>query len=694
MSASEIQRIRNWEHFDAEWYLKEYPDVGMLGMDPAEHYLLIGQRLDRKPSRDFDPSRLRTKNGNASINSLQRSAANGQTAHMPTNTQPAIIQKSLATKPPPGNGTAKPAARKAKASESVPVRRKAESGRVPHYGRVMHDLVEAAEARMAPEGVSKEYDTVRRHFDTAFYLTKYRDIARAKKIDPVQHYIRNGAREERDPTPYFSTKRYLERYPDVKSSGINPFYHWLTIGRAEGRVGAPYDEFESMCEIIGRSPRAVEDLLIAKRADLRERFESGALGEMVRKAIDLEPLIGQCWGEALQAKLPPFHSDAATRQVSALYQAQECAEFRRAKIVIAVNRPRWGGGRRMEGHISHALAGQYGADEIVVVYTDKHGEVPPNRYPDGTRHVDFAGIASRMHEGQRQRILVEFIRSLRPVALFNINSALLWDSMTTYGKALGHSVAIYGCLFCNEQNIFGQWGGYPASQFYRHFDVLSGVFTDSQYLVEQLSTQFQIPPGQAYKLKALEAPVDPQIRMVQKKSSGGRPQIFWSGRFDRQKRVDVAFEIAALVPEADFRFWGEAVVDKHFHDLVPPPNVKFEGVYEDFADLPMDQCDAWLYTSEWDGVPSLLIEVSMTGVPIVGSLAGGTGEILRDELSWPVAEIDNAEEYAKQIREILAKPEEMRQRARDLREYLISRRTRAAYLDTLMSALSRLNKDD
>lgn len=36
--------------FDPDWYVTEYPDVRMLRMDPAEHYLWIGQKLMRRPS--------------------------------------------------------------------------------------------------------------------------------------------------------------------------------------------------------------------------------------------------------------------------------------------------------------------------------------------------------------------------------------------------------------------------------------------------------------------------------------------------------------------------------------------------------------------------------------------------------------------------------------------------------------------
>ena len=43
----EVAANRNSDRFDAEWYLNQYPDVKMLGMDPLQHYLWIGKRLGR-----------------------------------------------------------------------------------------------------------------------------------------------------------------------------------------------------------------------------------------------------------------------------------------------------------------------------------------------------------------------------------------------------------------------------------------------------------------------------------------------------------------------------------------------------------------------------------------------------------------------------------------------------------------------
>lgn len=50
---AQIAAVRRWKHFDAEWYLREYPDVEWAGLDPAYHYLWIGAQIGRKPSLDF-----------------------------------------------------------------------------------------------------------------------------------------------------------------------------------------------------------------------------------------------------------------------------------------------------------------------------------------------------------------------------------------------------------------------------------------------------------------------------------------------------------------------------------------------------------------------------------------------------------------------------------------------------------------
>jgi|GEM_PF-5478824 len=71
-------------------------------------------------------------------------------------------------------------------------------------------------------------------FDTPWYLERNPDVAKAD-IDPILHYVRCGAAEGRDPSPWFSTLSYLNRNPDVVKEGVNPFYHYICHGTTEGR---------------------------------------------------------------------------------------------------------------------------------------------------------------------------------------------------------------------------------------------------------------------------------------------------------------------------------------------------------------------------------------------------------------------------------------------------------------------------
>lgn len=71
-------------------------------------------------------------------------------------------------------------------------------------------------------------------FDFSWYLENNADVARAG-FDPVLHYVRYGAREGRDPAPWFPSRSYWRANPDVFEDGMNPFYHYIRYGRTEGR---------------------------------------------------------------------------------------------------------------------------------------------------------------------------------------------------------------------------------------------------------------------------------------------------------------------------------------------------------------------------------------------------------------------------------------------------------------------------
>lgn len=70
-------------------------------------------------------------------------------------------------------------------------------------------------------------------FDDEFYRMQYPDIIQ-KEEDPLEHYILHGWKLGIDPNPLFSVSFYLDLHQDVRESGIEPFFHWLTVGQKEG----------------------------------------------------------------------------------------------------------------------------------------------------------------------------------------------------------------------------------------------------------------------------------------------------------------------------------------------------------------------------------------------------------------------------------------------------------------------------
>ena len=63
-------------------------------------------------------------------------------------------------------------------------------------------------------------------FDRDWYLATYDDIA-AIDVDPLDHYLRWGGSEGRNPGPAFDSTAYLLAHPEIAESGINPLVHHL-----------------------------------------------------------------------------------------------------------------------------------------------------------------------------------------------------------------------------------------------------------------------------------------------------------------------------------------------------------------------------------------------------------------------------------------------------------------------------------
>ncbi|QSI28775.1 glycosyltransferase [Variovorax sp. RKNM96] len=90
-------------------------------------------------------------------------------------------------------------------------------------------------------------DTIRYspYFDRDWYLNAYPDVA-SSGMDPVEHYAIHGANEAREPGPIFSGTKYLQRHRDVSAAGVNPLLHYTLFGAQEGRDAGLFEIEQAM----------------------------------------------------------------------------------------------------------------------------------------------------------------------------------------------------------------------------------------------------------------------------------------------------------------------------------------------------------------------------------------------------------------------------------------------------------------
>jgi hypothetical protein len=102
--------------------------------------------------------------------------------------------------------------------------------------------------------VSAERDAVRPYFDAPYYRATNQEVL-ADPADPLDHFMREGWRQGRNPSAGFDLSYYLSSNPDVAAAGLNPLLHYAWVGRSEGRLPRrPMDAFRQSLDA-AQSPR-------------------------------------------------------------------------------------------------------------------------------------------------------------------------------------------------------------------------------------------------------------------------------------------------------------------------------------------------------------------------------------------------------------------------------------------------------
>jgi glycosyltransferase involved in cell wall biosynthesis len=332
-----------------------------------------------------------------------------------------------------------------------------------------------------------------------------------------------------------------------------------------------------------------------------------------------------------------------------------------------------------------SVVSKKGAAGVMVVATENAESPWRKRLPAGVRFVDFGKSTRGYKEEGRLILLSNLLRHSKVERIHVINSDLGYKVFGRHGAALRQNSRLYATAFCADLTPEGERRGYPFHSLPDCFDHLTAVSADSGQLIRELREIFAFEPDRLF----VHYHPAPKTRQRALPVTDGKDlKVLWAGRLDRQKRPDILAEIADAAKHLPITFvaFGQKVLDKNDYvdRLKRLPNVDFKGPFDGFESLPIEEFHVFLYTSQWDGLPNILLEAMAAGLPVIAPNVGGIGELVEDEVSgFLIRDFGDIEAYVSTLRKVIQDRQSLTSVAEGALDKLNNQHTEASFLESL-----------
>lgn len=542
---------------------------------------------------------------------------------------------------------------------------------------------------------------IARRFNVAAYRRENPDVA-AAGVDPAAHFLDHGAAEGRAArfhsgrdcpeeiaaSSLFDARWYLSRYPDVAAAGIDPFEHFLDHGLDEDRDPGP-----GFASSWYRRGYAGDDPRPPLLHYLREGKAAGFPPCVPPEALTIATRLV----EDLRGVDAGFDADPALRDLAALPLETNVVFspawkafvelFNTLNVapdhLVCVGWFTRGGGDRIAAHILHAAAKLGSGSRCLMLITDIVEDRAIDWLPADLEIVNIPRRWPHLNFDQRAELIDHIIRHLRPRSVLTFHSRACWDAYRLYGERLAAHARLYAYVFNRDFDAQGRPFAFLDTHLPAVLPWMTRVYSDNEIVLDEFRSRIGAPASLASKFRVIAAPLRaPPARAPTPRPAGIALRVFWAGRFSPQKNVELLAAVSRAAPETmTFDVWGDG--DARYETKLKAlaqdnPRVRLHGVFADFFDLPLDDYDAYLFTSRFEGRPVILGEAASVGLPIVATRVGGVGELL-DARCWLIEDQDDPAPYVAALTEIADDPQGAQARANSLRDDLLSRNSLANF---------------
>jgi glycosyltransferase involved in cell wall biosynthesis len=307
-----------------------------------------------------------------------------------------------------------------------------------------------------------------------------------------------------------------------------------------------------------------------------------------------------------------------------------------------------------------------------------------DRVPKDVPVVELGRLGRKITQAARVNVLVRLALQSPAPTIHIIQSELGWEMLKAHGKSLrAEGKCVFASLYSDDHDPMGQKRGYARYYLASTLPYLTGIICDSVYYLAELSRCYGVDRDRTHTVYFPGTSVRKSNYI-----SVDQGKVLWASRITQQKRPDLLLKIALAMPDIQFHVRGhsERHDEKHIESKIRQlPNIIFTGSYEVGGLVEEDdQFSLFLYTSLTDGMPNVLLEATLAGLPIVASSVGGVPELINEETGYPVADTESVDAYVSAIRKALSHPEERRKRWRRALELIRQRHTQESFFQQMV----------
>lgn len=302
----------------------------------------------------------------------------------------------------------------------------------------------------------------------------------------------------------------------------------------------------------------------------------------------------------------------------------------------------------------NTLKKQHPGWNIAVVATEVGDNPWIDRLPEEVDFIAFGELTKHLSEDLRLLLLARFIVQSQATHLHIAQSPLMFRFAALYTKLL-KPLTVYAFAFCEDKDNQGRIAGHVHSGLPYAYQSIDKIFTDCTAITTALKKEYGYTGD---KFHTHYQPVE--VKQSQTKNAKDNTlRVLWASRVAKQKRPDILVEIGKKLKNKSIHIdvYG-SFQDGYTQDIFNGiEGISYLRTFNGIEDIPTDEYDVFIYTSENDGMPNIVLEAAAKGMVVVAPNVGGISEFINKNTGILIDDNENSDAYVTALTELLISTE-------------------------------------